>query len=794
MLAIVLLAFVPFALVVAVVVQRHTDSARAGIMADHLAHARAAANVANSYIDGNLSTLTALAQTRSLRTGTTENADAILGAVLKADPDWLALGLSAPDGSNISGLTSPAHSVNVADRDYFQGAAAGDPTVGSVIITRGALALKTIVLAVPITFDYGTRGVLSGALRLDRVAQRLGESLPATYALRVVDRRGQEFIGHKTTAEAIPIVTADPDIRAAMAGGSGATVMAVDNVDTVVAYAAASRAGWTIVLDEPAALAFAVPDRDVLGALALTIVGLAVALVIAWYFGRRLAHSYADVESARARADTERGRLREALRTAPAQVGLLLGPDLIFAAVSVEQLAPFGFSESRILGRRYRDVDPDPEHVAVIDRVYRTGEPHRSTEARVVTRLPDGTSREAYYNTAIVPLRDVAGHIDGVVYHAVDVTDLVRARQRVEELAAVIGKERDELQQIIDTIPEGIVLMRADRSTIRNHAADEILGRRAVEVAIGEQTAAPRRLNGIPYAIEDTPVVRALRTGEVVIGEQMLVRNATTGMDTPVLISAAPVRRDGEIAAAVAVFQDISSLKALEAQRTEFFSVASHEIKTPITAIQLQLELAQRLQQSGKTERMAEMVRRALERTRDLAALVNDLLAASRIDAGRFGLEPAEIDLAELVRDVVEAFPADETHPLQVSTPAGAVVVNADRRRLVETIENLLSNAVKYSPKGGAIDLDLSVTDGRARLRVRDRGFGIPPEERPYIFQRFFRTSRAKALSGVGLGLYISREIVERHGGALELESTNESGSTFLVELPLDQTLAPTPS
>jgi signal transduction histidine kinase len=165
---------------------------------------------------------------------------------------------------------------------------------------------------------------------------------------------------------------------------------------------------------------------------------------------------------------------------------------------------------------------------------------------------------------------------------------------------------------------------------------------------------------------------------------------------------------------------------------------------------------------------------------------VNDLLAVSRIDAGRFGLEPANLDLAALARDVGEAFPTDETHPIRVTTPSVPVIVVADRRRIVETIENLLANAVKYSPEGGAIDVDVA-TDGddHAIVRVRDRGFGIPPEERPFVFQRFFRTSRAKALGGVGLGLYISREIIERHGGSLDVESTSESGSTFVITLPL---------
>ena len=782
-LAILLVAFIPFAVVVAVVVQRHTESARAGITADRLAHARAAANVADSFIAGNTSTLQALSQLAAVRGATVDDANDILGPAFRDDPNWLTMALSGADGLNITSFSAPARTVTIADRDYFREALrTGEPAVGSVVIARGTLAQKTAVIAVPIHFADGSEGVLSGALALQRAEQLMRDAIPVALELRVVDRRGQEFIGPKATAEAIPVVADDPDIRLAMLRGAGADIAKRDGVDTLVAYATAGLAGWSIVINEPADVAFAVPERETYGAIVLTVAGLLAAAAIAWYFGRRLGRSYAALERARGEAETERGRLREALRNAPARVGLLLGPDLVFAVVSPEQLAPFGLTESDVVGRPYQEVDPDPQRLAVLRRVFESGEARRATEAHAVITLPNGTRREAYYNSAILPLRDAAGHIDGVVYHAVDVTDLVRARQRVEELADAVAKERDELQQIVDAIPEGIALVRANGTTIRNHAADEILGARASGEGPVRGTVS-RRLDGTPYALEETPIMRALRTGAVIVGEQLLVRNATSGEDTPVLVSAAPVRRDGAIVAAVAVFQDISSLKAIEAQRTEFFSVASHEIKTPITAIQLQLELAHRLHGSGHHARVGDMLRRALERTRDLAGLVNDLLAVSRIDAGRFELEPIEIDLGALARDVAEAFPHDEAHPIRVTAPVTPIVVRADRRGLIETLENLLTNAVKYSPEGGAIDVEVGADRDRAQLRVRDRGFGVPVEERPYIFQRFFRTSRAKAFGGVGLGLYISREIVERHGGSLELESSSESGSTFLVTL-----------
>jgi signal transduction histidine kinase len=784
LLAIVLLAFAPFAIVVSAMVQRHTESARAGIIDDRLAQARAAAHVADSYIDGRVATLVALSQLGSVQAATPANANEVLGPVLAADPTWLTLALSDAQGLNITSFSAPARTVNISDRDYFQQAmTTAQPAVGSVITPRGTLARKTVVIATPIRFADGSRGALSGALALDSVEDILREALPAGLTLLVVDRTGREFIGPQATSGVAPLVANDADVRLAMPGGAGATVLTLAGVDTLVAYARADDPGWSIMLEQPAAAAFAVPDRDAWGAVVLTLTGLGAALVLASYFGRRLTRSYAAVDRARAEAETERARLSEALRHAPAQVGLLLGPDLVFAVVSPDSLGPLGLKESDVIGKPYREVDPDPGRQALIEEVFRTGRPRRAAEAHTIIRLPSGATREAYFNSAILPLRDADGQIDGVVYHAVDVTDLVQARQRVEELVRAVAAERDELQQLINTLPEAIVLMRADGSTVRNHAAAAILGD-AAPLAGDFDGAGVTPAGGVRHGNGETHILRALRRGDVVHGEQMLLRNASGG-ETPILASAAPVRRDGKIVAAVAVFQDISALKAIEAQRTEFFSVASHEIKTPITAIQLQLDLAQRLHEGGQHARVGEMLRRALTRTRDLAELVNDLLTVSRIDAGRFGVEPIDLDLATVARDAAENFPTDETHPIRVSAPATPVVVRADRRRIVETVENLLSNAVKYSPEGGAIDIEVCAEGGRAVLRVRDHGIGVPPEEHAYIFERFFRTSRARSFGGVGLGLYISREIVERHGGSLELESSSEGGSTFTVALPL---------
>ena len=766
--AIIALAFLPLVLIETAIIGQQAQAGRESIQAGRLALVRSAAGAADGFVTGNLATLHALTQTRSIKGADADTVNSILRPIIQNDSNWLTIALSAADGWNLSSLTTAAHSVSIADRDYFQAAIAGNDGVGSVLVTRGTLKAKTIVLAVPVAFDNGTKGVLSGALSLANIERQLSDVVPgAAIELRVIDRLGHQFIGPGSDADTLPDQNALPEVQRGIAGLSN-TILSSDAAgrDSLIAFAPATQAGWVVVLSEPTSSAFALPDGLTRAAVLLTLVGLLAALGIAWYFGGRVARSYVALDGARAETETERFRLYEALRHAPARVGMLLGPDLRYAMVSPAQLTEMGLAEKDVIGRAYGEIDTDPSHRAILEHVYRTGEAHVSRESPTRARLSTGATLERYFNSTIVATRDAAGAIDGVIYFAADVTDLVVGRKRVEELAAAVSGERDELQHILNELPEGVVVMRRDGAVTRNRVADELLGR--------------------PFEVRDFPLMRALE-GEDVRGEEMVIHNPVRGEDLNVLVSAAPVRRDEEIVAAVSVFQDITQLRAFERQRTEFFSMASHEIRTPVTAILLQLDLALRQISRGDRSNTEEMLRKARQRTKALTALINDLLDVSRLDVGKFALELEDLDLAAVVRQTVGEYPSDEDHPIRVISSGGPLPVRGDGRRVVEVLENLLSNAVKYSPEGGAIMVEIGRELDHAVVRIRDEGLGVPEAERGQIFERFFRTSVAKPYGGVGLGLYISREIVTRMGGEIRLESSGGPGSVFRVTLPLQR-------
>jgi excisionase family DNA binding protein len=224
--------------------------------------------------------------------------------------------------------------------------------------------------------------------------------------------------------------------------------------------------------------------------------------------------------------------------------------------------------------------------------------------------------------------------------------------------------------------------------------------------------------------------------------------------------------------------------------RDEFLATASHELRTPITVLSGQAQLAlRRLSRYGSIE--PERATRTFEAITDqadkLARLVSQLLDLSRIEAGKLRLEPEQADVAQLVGVVVgQAREWSDRHPISMDSPP-SLVANVDPLRLEQVLTNLLDNAVKYSPDGGGIDVRLApcVDDRVVELAVRDRGLGIPADRRDQIFERFYQAHGNGYRSGMGLGLHISREIVELHGGEIRAEFPADGGTRFVVRLPM---------
>jgi signal transduction histidine kinase len=233
----------------------------------------------------------------------------------------------------------------------------------------------------------------------------------------------------------------------------------------------------------------------------------------------------------------------------------------------------------------------------------------------------------------------------------------------------------------------------------------------------------------------------------------------------------------------------VDRIQHLESERTRFLQVAAHELRNPMATVKgasslLRLQLAK-----GKAvEEDALEDLRILEKEVDrLSALLNEMLDAFRLHEGHLALNLQPVDIVDVVESALQPFRAiDENHVFLLRASEGAVVLG-DFRRLEDVLRNLISNACKYSPPGTEVKVSVGVCGARAIVSIHDEGFGIPKNELPRVFESFYRASNLKGRDpeGMGLGLNICENIVQRHGGRIWAESQEERGSTFFVELPL---------
>lgn len=225
--------------------------------------------------------------------------------------------------------------------------------------------------------------------------------------------------------------------------------------------------------------------------------------------------------------------------------------------------------------------------------------------------------------------------------------------------------------------------------------------------------------------------------------------------------------------------------------RDEFLSIASHELKTPLTSMLLQLQLILHNIRNVSLARFSvknlmTLLENAESQTKRLSKMINDLLNVSLITSGRLNLEKEEVNLSELVSDVVEKS-SPKLDGKQITIEAEKEVIGHwDKIRLEQVIINLLSNAVKYGDSK-PIKIIVQKQDSVARLTVEDQGIGIPQDKKEIIFKRFKRGVSEKDYKGLGVGLYIVHQIVKAHDGKIDLKSKPDQGSTFIVELPIQK-------
>jgi signal transduction histidine kinase len=225
-------------------------------------------------------------------------------------------------------------------------------------------------------------------------------------------------------------------------------------------------------------------------------------------------------------------------------------------------------------------------------------------------------------------------------------------------------------------------------------------------------------------------------------------------------------------------------LQKLNRHKDEFIGMAGHELKTPLTSVSAYLQLLDKADIEGDNKRF---VSKALQNVSKLTTLVTDLLDVSKIEAGKLQMHIENFDLVELVAESVDNFRhITVSHAIEFETTKAPIYVNGDRTRIEQVMVNFLTNAVKYSPEAKDIEVQMKRTDSDVIVSVHDKGIGVAEDQLDKLFSRFYRADELPGtISGLGIGLYISKEIIQRHGGKIWVESELGRGSAFYFSLPI---------
>ncbi|MEA2576334.1 MAG: hypothetical protein QOH93_3632 [Chloroflexia bacterium] len=377
--------------------------------------------------------------------------------------------------------------------------------------------------------------------------------------------------------------------------------------------------------------------------------------------------------------------------------------------------------------------------------------------------------------------------------------------QREATQAAEVESAR--LQAIIESLPVPVRLIVPPNGNIvlQNHAAEHLFPTAEWNALRPEEREAHYHFthpDGTAYPHEEFPSMRALTHGESAREVEMLAEIPGQGTRS-LLVSAVPLRDDkGNVTVAAVVLQDVTRMRELDARKDEFIATAAHELRNPLTALHGYIQLQNR--QIAKAELPPGFVRYLEEMTklsRRLNALVELLLDASRISLGRLVLDKEQTDLVEVVRSVVSAAETIDQadHRLELVAPDRIIGI-VDATRIEQVLTNLVGNALRYSPPGSLVLVRVERRDKQAHVEVIDNGPGVPEELRDNLFSRYYQerkssdqhpsanggaTRTMRRERGLGLGLHISKEIVQAHGGEIGMTPNPEGGSIFWFTIPL---------
>lgn len=375
--------------------------------------------------------------------------------------------------------------------------------------------------------------------------------------------------------------------------------------------------------------------------------------------------------------------------------------------------------------------------------------------------------------------------------------ELDLSRKKIKDHADKSDLEKRKLEAILHSIGEGVFVVDRDGKIILiNTMAKQLAGKTNEELLDSPFYRHLKFVNEEEKAIAMDFLSPVLNKASFVKTEQDIRFVPKKGDSIHVSLAAAPIKKRSEVVGSVVVFADKTREYEVDKMKSEFISIASHQLRTPLTGIKWMVSLLLRGQAGKLSQKQLEFIQNIDSSNERMIQLVSDLLNVSRIESSKSKqLERTACDLKKMIGEVLteqQGIAQQLGISLVADTEVPSTTVEADHEKLYQVVMNLANNAIKYSRKGGSVHVGYSLEKGEkdvmfVKVSVRDSGIGIPKSQQSQIFQKFFRAGNAVAsqATGTGLGLYYVKMVVEAHGGRIWFDSIPEKGTTFYFTLPL---------
>ncbi len=369
--------------------------------------------------------------------------------------------------------------------------------------------------------------------------------------------------------------------------------------------------------------------------------------------------------------------------------------------------------------------------------------------------------------------------------------DSDKLEKKLRATSRKTAREQARADALFLSIGEGAIATNSEGKVQQiNQAALDLLGYKKEEV-IGQwfpRVIVAQDNHGQVISALNRPITKALLTGKPV-SERINYLTKKEGA-LPVSVTVSPIVLDSRPIGAIEVFRDVTKENEVDRMKSEFISIASHQLRTPLTSINTYAHLLASGYQGKLTKGQQQFMKIIFNSIDRMSDLINILLDTTRIEAGKIDITLKETDITELIKSLgQELQPQAKAKDIKIKLdlPRKTVKAIIDQVLTTEVLTNLLSNAIKYTPEKGKIQIALKETKHELLISVSDTGYGISAADRGKIFTKFFRTDNAKQAepTGTGLGLYMSKEVVDSMGGKIWFESNKDQGTTFYLSLPI---------